>query len=53
MILSRKRFNQSAKRLKRKQFITADAARNYMARQHGYPDFATMEKTMVEKGDWK
>lgn len=53
MVLSRKRFNESAKRLKRKQFLTADGARNEMARQHGYPNFAAMEKAMIEKGDWK
>jgi len=50
---SRKKFNEEAKRLKRKQFLTASDARDKWARHHGYTDFAAMEQFMIERGDWK
>lgn len=50
---SRKKFNEAAKRLKRKQFLTAAESRNVLAREYGYHDFAAMEQTMIQRGDWK
>lgn len=51
--VSRKKFNEAAKRLKRKQFLTAAEARDKLAGLHGYTNFAAMERTMITRGDWK
>ncbi|KAE8546178.1 hypothetical protein [Marinobacter nauticus] len=50
---SRKKFNEAAKRLKRKQFLTAAEARDELARKEGYRNFAWMEQAMIERGEWK
>jgi len=52
-MVSRKKFNEAAKRLKRKQFLTAAEARNVMAREYGHRDFTDMEQKLIERGDWK
>lgn len=51
--MNRKKFNEAAKRLKRKQFLTAAEARDVLARKEGYDDFAAMEKIKIERGEWK
>ncbi|ATN93272.1 hypothetical protein [Marinobacter phage PS6] len=53
MMVSRKKFNDQAKRLKRKQFITGAEARDQLAREQGYTDFAAMEKALRVTGEWK
>lgn len=51
--ISRKHFNDQAKRLKRRNILTAGAARDYAARKHGFPDFAVMEQAQVAAKEWK
>ena len=51
--VSRKRFTQNAKRLKRKGHITGAQARDQLARGFGYADFAEMNKHMMVMGEWK
>lgn len=53
-MVSRKKYNEEAKRIKRKQFITASEARDRLAQQkYGYPSFQALESAMTEKGEWK
>lgn len=52
-MVSRKKFNEAAKRLKRKQFLTAAEARDELARKEGYRNFAWLEHDMIQRGDWK
>jgi len=51
--ISRKRFNENAKKVKRKQFITGAEARDRLAKDYGYTDFAAMERDMIQRGEWK
>ncbi len=50
---SRKKFNEEAKRLKRKQFLTGAEARDRLAVKEGYTDFSAMEKALKITGEWK
>lgn len=51
--VSRKRFNENAKKIKRKEHITAAEARDQLARGFGYTDFAEMNLHMMKMGEWK
>lgn len=51
--VSRKRFNETAKKVKRKEHITGAQARDQLARGYGYADFADMNKHMMVMGEWK
>lgn len=51
--VSRKRFNENAKKVKRKQFITGAEARDQLARGYGYNDFKEMNLHMMKMGEWK
>lgn len=51
--MSRKKFNDEAKRIKRKFFLTAQEARNRLAQKMGYANFSAMESVMVEQKQWK
>lgn len=53
MMVSRKKVNEVAKRIKRKQHITASQARDQVAQGYGYKDFAEMNKHLMVMGEWK
>lgn len=53
-MVSRKKFNEEAKRIKRKLFITAAEARDRLASQrYGYSTFVELEQAMTDQGKWK
>lgn len=51
--VSRKRFNENAKKVKRKEHITGAEARDQLARGYGYTDFSEMNLHMMKMGHWK
>lgn len=53
-MVSRKKFNEEAKRMKRKLFVTAAEARDRLAaNRYGYATFAELEQAMTDQGKWK
>lgn len=50
--ISRKKFIEEARKLKRKKFLTGSEARNRLAKEYGFRDFATMEERMRSEKEW-
>jgi hypothetical protein len=51
--ISQKHFKDEAKRYKRRHVLTADQARDAVARKYNFENYDKMVEFKRERGDWK